>query len=60
MKTTRRYELINSLGREDFSILVVKRSQANYKLEEQYLPNSVSVNFGRKAEEDDDSNHHIL
>jgi len=60
MKTTRRYELINTLDREDFSILVVKRSQANYRLEDEYLTKSVSVSFGRKAEEDDDSKHNTL
>jgi len=40
MKKTRNYEIINTLGREDFSILAVKRSQANYRLEEEVLPNS--------------------
>jgi len=43
MKTTRKFELINTPGREDFSILAVKRSQANYRLEEEFLPNSASV-----------------
>jgi hypothetical protein len=60
MKTTRKYELINILGREDFSILAVKRSQAKCRLEEEVLPNSASVSLGRKAEEDDDSNHNTL
>jgi hypothetical protein len=31
MKTTRKYELLNTLGREVSSILAVKRSQAIYK-----------------------------
>jgi len=43
MKTTWKYELINTLGREDFSILAVKRSQANCRMEEEVLPNSASV-----------------
>jgi hypothetical protein len=60
MKPTRRYELINAFGKKDFSILFVKRSQTNYRLEEEYLPNSTSVSFGRKAEEDDDSNINTL
>jgi hypothetical protein len=44
----------------DFSILVVKRNQANYRLEEEVLPKSTSVRLGRKDEEDDDGNHSIL
>lgn len=43
MKTTGKYEIISTIGREDFSILAVKRGQANYRLEEEVLPNSASV-----------------
>jgi hypothetical protein len=60
MKTTRKYELVNILGREDFNILAVKRGQANIRLEEEVLPKSASVSSGRNADENDDGNHNIL
>jgi hypothetical protein len=55
MKTTRKYELIHVLG----SILADKRSQANYRLEEEILPSSASVSSRRTCEEVD-MNHKNL
>jgi len=60
MKNTHKYELINIFGIEDLSILAVKRSQANYRLEEEVLPKSASVSSGRKPEEDYDGNHNTF
>jgi hypothetical protein len=37
MKTTRKYELLNTLGRGVLSILAVKRSQAKYRLKEEVI-----------------------
>ena len=60
MKTRRKYELRNTLGREDCSILAVKTSQANYRLEEEVLQKSASASSVIKAEDDDVSNHNNL
>jgi hypothetical protein len=37
MKTTRKYKLLNTLGREVLSIFAVKRSQAKYRLKEEVI-----------------------
>jgi len=37
MKTTRKYKLLNTLGRGVLSILAVKRSQAKYRLKEEVI-----------------------
>ena len=60
MKTTKKYELENILGREDFIILAVNRDQANFRLKEEVLPKSASVSLGRNADEEDDSNQNSL
>jgi len=60
MKTTRKYELLNTLGREVLSILSVKRSQANYRLKEEFLLKLCIRGLREKAEEDYDNKHNTL
>ena len=48
MKTTQKYELLNTLGRKVLSILAVKRSQANYRLKEEVIPRLCVREFKEK------------